>query len=330
MNAIALRTLCVFRQGVPRTRSQLNSQVCQPVHDVTRVGVPARRVIAYVLVPPLLQPFPLPPGQRAQAWRYQPIYRRPSHFHAEPELNLVWRGEADFTVGRRSFTLRRGDLLALPPGLDHELVSGTPDLEFFAVGYDLGLVETCRRQSGEALTLGVKCLHVPESHLQRFASFCHEVGEKPGYRGGERLLLELLRYACHAQGRPGFGARAASLVSDRSVSTREGIARALARNRGDVSRHFHRDNGVTLREFRSRMRVLEFLRHFDERTSHLTRAAFLAGFGSYSQFHRVFWEVIGCSPRDFLGSGVREEHAGRFSPVNAGIDSQSTSGLLPR
>ena len=266
-------------------------------------------------VKPLLQPFPLPPTRRTQAWCYQPIYRRPCHFHSEPELNLVWRGEAHILVGKRSFRVGRGGLLVLPPGMDHQFVEGTPDLEFFAVGYDPALVDAYRRETNDELTLSVRCIRVPEPELERFASHCHEVAEKPGYQRGEQGLIELLKYASGAQERPAFGGRAASLILGGSVWTRDELARALARNRGDVSRDFHRDNGVTLREFRHRMRVLEFLRHVDANTIHLTRAAFLAGFGSYSQFHRVFCDVIGSPPKDFLGSGLREEHADRFEPI---------------
>jgi AraC-like DNA-binding protein len=60
--------------------------------------------------------------------------------------------------------------------------------------------------------------------------------------------------------------------------------------------------------------VLDFLTQLDTKTSNMARAAMLSGFGSYSQCHRVFSEVIGVSPREFMASGVRREHASEFDP----------------
>ncbi|AGP36605.1 hypothetical protein BE04_17030 [Sorangium cellulosum] len=52
----------------------------------------------------LWQSFPMPEGRRAQAWRYRPVYRRPAHFHDEPEFNLVVRGTAALDAGFGSYS----------------------------------------------------------------------------------------------------------------------------------------------------------------------------------------------------------------------------------
>ena len=78
---------------------------------------------------PLFQAFPMLAGRAAQAWRHQPAFHRPRHFHAEPELNLVVRGHARIGVGERTFLLTAGMLLAFQPGQDHELIEASPDLD---------------------------------------------------------------------------------------------------------------------------------------------------------------------------------------------------------
>jgi AraC-like DNA-binding protein len=47
----------------------------------------------------------------------------------------------------------------------------------------------------------------------------------------------------------------------------------------------------------------------------LTQAALLAGFGSYSQCHRVFSRVMGVSPRAYLGSELPGTQASLFEPL---------------
>ncbi len=77
----------------------------------------------------LFQPFPMLPRRAAQCWRHQPAYRRPRHFHEEPELNLVLKGRARLGVGDGSIELRAGELLLFEPGQDHELLEASPDLD---------------------------------------------------------------------------------------------------------------------------------------------------------------------------------------------------------
>jgi len=260
-------------------------------------------------VRPLLQPFPLPSHRRAQAWRYQPSYRRPQHFHAEPEVNLVLRGQAQFTVGEREFSVRRGSLLVLPPGIEHEMVGASADLELFAIGYDTSLVQAWRRETGRRLALAVQCHQLDERELEKFADLCDR-------DPSEQALLPLLSLASELGHEGALGAQAASLLVSGALKRRDELARDLGSNRGDVSRRFHRDNGLTLQAFKNRVRVLEFLRCVDTQTDHLMRAAQLAGFGSYSQCHRIFSELVGASPKEFLASGLRHEHAARFEPAN--------------
>ena len=57
-------------------------------------------------------------------WKYSQATggRRPRHFHAEPEVNLVVRGSATFGIGDGAARVSRGDLIAFPSGQDHALV----------------------------------------------------------------------------------------------------------------------------------------------------------------------------------------------------------------
>jgi hypothetical protein len=86
------------------------------------------------VVEALYQPFPIPGTARGHVWHHVPATRRPRHFHAEPELNLIAAGRAVFGYGEATISVSAGDLLWWPPGQDHVLLDATPDLDLYVIG----------------------------------------------------------------------------------------------------------------------------------------------------------------------------------------------------
>lgn len=76
------------------------------------------------------------------------------------------------------------------------------------------------------------------------------------------------------------------------------IARQCGVSTGHLSRQFHRATGLTFTDYVARFRA-EQARNFLETTDkNVTEAAMASGFNSLSQFHRVFRQVYGHSPRE--------------------------------
>lgn len=67
-----------------------------------------------------------------------------------------------------------------------------------------------------------------------------------------------------------------------------------------LARLFKKEMGVSLVEYRNRLRLERFFALVDEEGKNLLGSALEAGFGSYAQFHRVFRDLLGQSPRDYL------------------------------
>jgi methylphosphotriester-DNA--protein-cysteine methyltransferase len=84
------------------------------------------------------------------------------------------------------------------------------------------------------------------------------------------------------------------------------LAESLRTHPSEVSRHFHADLGMTLVRYRTRLRLLRLIEGVDAGND-LMRAASTAGFGCYSQCHRSFQAELGCAPRLFFSSGLREQ-----------------------
>jgi AraC-like DNA-binding protein len=92
------------------------------------------------------------------------------------------------------------------------------------------------------------------------------------------------------------------------------LARLLRTSPEEASRRFRADTGMTIGGYRSRVRLLGFIRLMDRGLKHNDAAA-ASGFGSYSQCHRVFRDVVGCSPRTFFASGLRRSMETAYEPL---------------
>jgi AraC-like DNA-binding protein len=81
------------------------------------------------------------------------------------------------------------------------------------------------------------------------------------------------------------------------------LAGYCAVSEAHLSRLFHRQIGVPLTRYRNSLRLSRFWKHYgDQQTVTLAEAVYAAGFGSYSQFHKVFTQAYGRGPRAYLTS----------------------------
>lgn len=254
---------------------------------------------------------------RAQVWSYSPLYRRPRHFHAEPELNFIVHGSARFGVGSRVVELRAGEVLGFPPGQDHVMLHGSSDLVLLAVGGKLPLVS----QTSSAPWSSVAPLHVRPRGPDFEALLAR--AEKVAGCADEARSAELWQMAialaapsqsCSERAPHVLTRRTLALIADDLELTRSALAKHARAHPTDISRHFHHDIGVTLVRYRTRLRILSLIDRVDAGDSNLARSALRAGFGSYSQCHRAFTLELGCPPREFF-STLRAGMEQRFEPL---------------
>lgn len=250
--------------------------------------------------------------ERAFVWKYAQAIggRRPRHFHDEPELNLVLTGSATFGVGERVVHVTSGELLAFPSGQDHALLEASPDLYLYAIGLEaeysaavlagpLEIVEPCRFRLAPAELAAV---------VNRASALVDRAGaEQLGAELWERVhSLSRRSLERESRGAHVLTRRALKLVSAAPERGLETVASELRAHPSEVSRHFHRDVGMTLVQYRTRARLLRLVRLVDAGRD-LMSAAAEAGFGSYSQCHRAFHAELGCAPAQFFRAGMREQ-----------------------
>jgi AraC-like DNA-binding protein len=250
----------------------------------------------------LFQPFPMLPGRRAQAWRYDPAFRRPRHFHEEPEINIVTRGSARLGVGDQEVSVQAGDVLLFQPGQDHVLETASADFDLFVVGLTPALTA---RVAG-TLPAATGCtLRWSEDVLLAAAAELAASNELVDTTTIEQRLGDLFqRVNAQLARMPALSRRALrGLVTEPSLGG-EALASRLTVPASTMSRGFHRDVGVRFVEYRARLRLMRFIDLVDRGAS-FTRAAHEADFGSYAQCHRIFQQATGCSPKAYF-AGARK------------------------
>jgi AraC-like DNA-binding protein len=78
------------------------------------------------------------------------------------------------------------------------------------------------------------------------------------------------------------------------------LARRFRVSSSKLTHAFKEQVGVSLTEYRNRLRLERFLLLVERGGGNLLQAALDAGFGSYAQFHRVFRAMLGATPKEYL------------------------------
>jgi AraC-like DNA-binding protein len=145
---------------------------------------------------------------------------------------------------------------------------------------------------------------VDESKQTQAAVFCSMLAN----------LIELKRdEAGQAPARPVFRARHPRAIAQTELVSRAvelmhrlpGLERAqlaarLGTTESRLGKLFKAEMGFSVGDYRNRLRLEAFLRLVERSGGNLLEAALDAGFGSYAQFHRVFRNLLGTTPREYL------------------------------
>jgi len=257
-------------------------------------------------------------------WPYEaslPQYRRPRHFHAEPEFNLIVAGTARFGVGARTVDTSAGEILSFLPGQDHVLLSGSKDLLLFAVGSDSELSREAMGNNAHRMNIPHHARPAP-AEFRRMVDMASSLSE---CENADSRIAELWERVYCCRGMQGvangdddvhvFTRRTLEILDSAAGMSRDALAQCARANPTEISRHFHRNVGMTLAKYRARQRLLSFIGLVDRQPGNLTAAAMDAGFGSYSQCYRTFYADLGCAPQEFFATGLRERMEHAFDPM---------------
>lgn len=266
----------------------------------------------------MLQRLKLPAELDGRAWRYaNPAGANRRHHHAELELNMVTRGMGTYLLGNRHYQIRRGDLLWLFPAQEHVLFEQTADFEMWVVVFKRRMIKRAATDAKARVLLQKSsakeaCRRLKQHDLARFeelfAGLTEDAAETSLVNAGLAYALlqawKCFEYAGEVPVRevhPAVERAARLLLEGASDCGLDDLAGRVGLSPSRLSRLFKQQTGSSIVEFRNRQRMERFLNQYEgaaERPT-LLEAALDAGFGSYPQFHRVFRQVVGCSPGEY-------------------------------
>jgi AraC-like DNA-binding protein len=234
------------------------------------------------------------------------------HRHTELECNLVVRGSARYLMHDRTYVLVPGTIVWLFPKQDHLLLEQSPDhcMWTLVVRPEL-LIRCCTGEQQQVLCetepKGYFCRRLGPEHAARLAGLLAEVyrsdGDPARYNAGLAYALLCLwaAYGSASESEPGGTIHPAVDTAIRVMSEQPDLrigelAKRCGLSASQLSRVFHAQIGMPLVRWRSRQTLARFFQLYRVEHRGMQRAAMEAGFGSYSQFHRVFTQLMGCPP----------------------------------
>lgn len=257
----------------------------------------------------------LPESWNGNLWHYRfQNWKHTMHQHVELEFNLITQGSGIYLSGQDKYHVRRGDLIWLYPKQQHLLVQETPDFEMWiAVLKPETLARIATDANQQPLrrdeSNGGCCRRLTQRQLQRMDTLLGEIlptKDQPAHfnAGLGYGFLTSWKYFEKADAIPVEDVhpaveKVARIIhhSDDTASLSE-LAYQAGLSPARLSRLFKQQTGVTMVDFRNRIRLGRFFNLYGTGQRHtMLHAALEAGFGSYPQFHRVFKRELGCSPR---------------------------------
>jgi len=236
------------------------------------------------------------------------------HRHDELELNLCTRGTAVCLVDNKRFDLKRGTLLWLFPEQNHVLIDRAANYEMWVLVWNERLLRSvCTTpESGALLNSQAPdsfCKILPEHQTERlhllFQELCDAHQDRACFNAGlgYAALAAWGAYAADQRITPSFDVhpaveRAVRLIQAETTPLGlNELARRAGLSPARLSRLFKEQTGVSMVAYRNRERLRRFFSLYQRgRRKNVLAAALQAGFGSYTQFHRIFRKEVGFAP----------------------------------
>lgn len=261
-----------------------------------------------------------PLGERARA----------EHSRAELELNLVLRGHAQVLVQEQRLLLSPSHMLWIRPRQNRLVIDASSDFRGWVLVFRPRLLrrvlttETSAplRKSGGHEVL--RCV-LPVSETSALSSLFVSlpIGEgRDVFNAGlgyalarawvahRRALLAAAPPAAPMAVHPAVRKAAWRMRAGHLADDNTRLAALVGLSPQRLSRLFKQQMGSGLVEFRNRQRIEHVLGELSSGQAHkLLALALDAGFGSYTQFGRVFRRQVGCTPAEY----VRQRRASRGS-----------------
>jgi AraC-like DNA-binding protein len=265
----------------------------------------------------MLEKLPLPPAHDGAVWLHaSPYHFRQKHRHEELEVNLVTSGTARYLLDDRAYQLEAGSIIWLFPGQNHLLLEKSPDYRMWILVFRPRLLRRVCRDASRRVLLeqapsGIFCQQLLPGRCRElnhaFADLHARQADTTRLNAGLACTLldawDAFLHADHAvvsaDVHPAVKRAAELLRTSPGNTDLAALARQAGLSRTRLSELFRQQTGVSLVDFRNRLRLERFAEHQAAApNTTLLASALEAGFGSYQQFYRIHRRHTGRRPRE--------------------------------
>ena len=244
------------------------------------------------------------------------------HTHTCTELFYVQGGYGSFLVGTESFSVNKGDLIAINPMVEHtETSSQASPLEYIVLGVkglELSFGSNGNRQYQVSRFLPDQIPQV-ENHLQ---CMLQEItGQAPGYKTiCQNLLNVLIVLLMRSYDQSACVLPVANHITKTSATVRRYIdehfkehitldllAAVVHVNKYHMAHLFTRDYGISPINYLLQLRLQDSCTLLRTTNHSLSQIAHIVGFSSPSYFSQIFHKNMGISPSDYRAGVERKE-----------------------
>lgn len=228
------------------------------------------------------------------------------HTHAECEVNLLVRGDADILGPTGKIVMKAPVMLFLPSLQPHSLLSASNDVRMWVLVWKLADAPRFPKGGPVMHPLGME----EAARLSGLAGELSATGDDIVFNAGMRyLFLLLLRDGGRldpASGKSVHSALFRAIEILRHEADPPGaveLAERVGISKPHLLRTIRSETGMTLTELRQTILLRRFmLLHAERAGDGLLANALDAGFGSYNQFARVFVQAHGMTPAAYFRS----------------------------
>lgn len=234
---------------------------------------------------------------------------------AHPAVEIGWcvTGDAEYRIGSRLITLRPGEAIVIPLGVEHATCVPRPDTR----GRSIHVAREAFEAASDAVGTRVREARLVEGSPERPSPLVSLAAllarESEGERAGRAMVVEALTDAIVVEalrtgaasapaGRDPRVARAIDLMHDQYASTLtlDDLAAAAGVSRFHFTRLFRAETGKTPFRYLLDVRVARAAQLLRTRGCSVTEAAFSVGCSDLGRFSRRFRKVHGMAPSEYL------------------------------
>jgi len=233
------------------------------------------------------------------------------HFHPYYEFYYLCKGEVDYLVDGKIYSVRKGDLVVIPPNTLHKSIKNNAARKRILLYLNPSYLDSKFSDSYSYPSSGLFHLYRNNRIPDIFFSLLSEFNEEKNQLMIRSLLYEfIILLSRHKDSEKDIQKTISTnspvqkvmeyihseYTSNISLSS---AATALFMNKSYLSRTFKKHTGFTFTEYLNNHRIQTAIKLLEDSSKNISEIAEQVGFNSLNHFCKTFKNHIGCSPLNY-------------------------------